>query len=559
MEDPAATGITELELLRAKDDSLHKQIISVGWVRMITLIVCWYLLSAASNKAADPSIQSVVDALSQQQTEMKISDPLDPFTLRYRKATTDSSFTRLEVKKGVPYTDQQRKLLDLRYQLATKYRDAYVVKLTALGTDISVDIRTVVLTTPIWLPLLQIYVFVLKEKRKIVRAIARGIIGRAPPDQRFVIDQISFLSPKSAFLMYPEVFADRIFYSAAVIWFIRSIVEFGRSVENAASKAQSKIALAILIQCLIASLIYSSAYASGIGQRMRAEASELLGEPIAPDAWSRFWTRLERLGIYLTSKADFRKLLLSGSIAVIASLFLSTAVVGCDARPHLSSPKDIGKPHSRLADEPGVKMGDPLPGYRLLSDLADWPIAVKAAQRSAMLSESTTQDAFGRYLYRYFILISIFSLGICLAGSFSERIPVFLIRSIRKLCVLGSVYEICELSSAFFLRDLTWLIVFLISFGILVSLRPRRHPAAAMRRRRRLTIALIPLVIADLLCLGSIVWVIPGFLSFFFGAHLLTLGIWNFEGRLSHDKSRRDETIPQIEISLPVASQGGIS
>lgn len=538
----------EMESLRKADDDLGSRIASLSLIRLGIVFIVVLLFGSGIKRQSDGSVQNLIQKInaSPDQQDSPIStDPLGLYLYESARALPGFSSNQDE---------DDRRHDEVLEPLNASYIETFKVKVSILGTDLSFDLRTVILTLPLWLPLLQMYMHILREKRRVLRAVAASRALQLPADKTNALDQLLFAEPDGAYNAYPDVFTDRLFWFTVVVLLgMAAIILYP-------SKSVSLYGLGFIVLFVLSMTFYTRAYSGSVADRLREQSETLFNISIPRDLWSTLRQRLTHRASSLFQRLPVRPTLLTAAACIFLTLFLNTAVAGCDsstianlqtpASPNTSAPTPASTPQPSIpATPPAPANGktkkrtsetsnsDSRPGYQLLTGAAvwapcDWLLGMKYEHENRM----------GRTAYILLLVCAFFALPLTLIPALYQRTPVWLLTAARTTLVLVSLFLVCEFCNQLFLFG-SWLALLAIFAGMLLWMFLRRHQATRRRlTREAIFIAIVPLLALDFMYLIENFKDLYGLVLLFFAAHTLTLGYAALEAR------RRASTRPSPAI-----------
>jgi hypothetical protein len=533
----------DMDSFRKMEDSLTSQINTLGLLRLGVILILIILFGSGIKKQNDATIETLITQITDMQDEYN-TGPIDPLgryltdvsNFLFNNDTVSAKSSTQTSKDSATLNADEKKLEGLIATLSSKYRETFLTKVSILGTDLSFDLRTLIVTLPFWLPLFQLYRHILIEKRRILRALAAAKLQRTDATTA-IVDCLTFSRPRGAFVSFPDVLTDRLFWIlvAVLVAFVLIIIS--------PSHLLTKGITFLILEVLFATLLYSRAYASFASERMRLEAEEMFNVRIPAERFIRIWNRCASILVTLRRRLPAGLTLAGSAVFIFMTLFLNTAEVGCNnqASPAPASSaqqKNSSQQTSNAASDDDTIV--PRRGYQILTGHADWPPSVETGWIGLFGFDDQMESTLGRAIYFVLLAMSLLALLLGLSSWLRRRFPLLLLRLLRSVAVLISVLLICEFSGPTFLPFSFWLLPFTAALIVLLLLLVLRSRAATRAKLRKgLVIALIPLVFSNLLYLGRVFTVLYGLSVLYFAAHALTLGFV-----LLLDHRRPSETAP---------------
>jgi hypothetical protein len=396
----------DFDLLRKEDARLEKQIANLALIRLTFLTLLTFLFVSAALRRNGDAIAATREEITKYTLELQIStlNALDPITLF---VSTPS------------WSDSGGELDRLTAQLQRQYLESLTVKFTAIGTDISVDLRIILLTAPIWVGIIHIYGAILREKRRMIRIAGHTLIERQQRTRPPILDLLYFGVEQGPFTSYPAVFVEQSFW--LILFVLSGLTLYVMSLgQNSSLGGYSKIGLAF-------TLIYSFyllLLTSYILRPFRRQLERELGCIVPADQFYAKWSVTRN---WLISSRNWIKsniTIRTGGLLVLFSLALPTAVVnGCHSASN-PPPRLFGVRQSPEIERSDSHEGESRPGYQLLNKHAEWPY------------ELPVSILGGEVLYR-----TVLSLG-CVA----ILVSFFSLKPSRSLQILSRMFFIFALA-----------------------------------------------------------------------------------------------------------------
>lgn len=480
----------DFDLLRKADAGLEKQLSNLSLIRLVLIVVITFLFASAMHRRNDEAIQRIMVKIYSASQEHAVK--MDPISLYL-------GFTP-RVAMGAE---------SLVNNLNDEYSRVFTVKFSVLGTDLSFDLRLVIVSVPLWLSLMQIYFSILREKRRLIRFVGYTFTTRAPSDEVTAIDKLQFGNDEGPYQSYPRCLIDILFWHVVVV-----LLGMMAWITDVRTDPVEPVLLKMGLIIVLASAFYASAFSSLVSTRLREQVEAKLGCVVPLDTFGRVWRSTNRWLSSLPARVKPRSTLIPAGLLILSTLVLPTAQVGCQRHEH---------------------EGELRPGYQLLRGNADWPPSILPILRYV---GSPTENLYGRTIYACVLLLAL--VGIAVGGfmAFARRRAHTLIRVLCSFCALISIAFACEFANPALLYTMwkSWIWLCPLAITVVLLIVARRSPQRADKIYRSLRMGYVPLVVADIFYLGSVARSLPGLVILFFSVHLMTLGY--FSARSLGDESR---------------------
>jgi hypothetical protein len=504
----------DFDLLRKEDTALEKQVSNLRIVRLALFVVITFLFASAIHRRDDAVIQKMIG---------DIYRTAGPTTANQLILDPISIYIYLQGDTGKEQLDA------LVNGLRAQYSQIFTVRFSVLGTELNFDLRLIIVSFPLWLSLAQIYLSILREKRRLIRSVGSLLTTGASPDQITAIDKLTFEEKEGPYRSYPGFLVDLAFW--LVITILISMMIWIMDV-RATGEGRLFAKLAVII--VMASAFYSAAYSSWVSARLRKEVEVRLGYLLPQDRFGRMWSSANQWLISLPARVRPRLTLTLSSALALSTLALPTAQVGCDHRPARRPPPvpqetTAGKQSDadsqvEVPEQPQEDAtGDSRPGYQILSGKADWPPSLSAL----FLEINSGENFYGRIIYGASLFLAAIGLGwsVFISKGHARRSTLVL----SYACAVISVALLCEFSNPWFCEPFLWFWPPALTsvLYLFARLTQRKSPLRADRIYRSLRMGYVTLLLADVVFLGSVITNLPGLVVLFISVHLMTLGYFS--------------------------------
>jgi len=524
VETTLATGTSPasaqgLEVLRKADEELGHQIFRLSVVRLVFLIVVTLWLAGVAQRPGSERATDTINQIRRIEVQQRLeSQALDPVTLFLTSPTWPGARDSEELER-------------LAGQLKQQYGEIFKVRFSLLGTDIEFDLRIAILSCPFWLPIAHIYIQLVRQKRRVIQAIGLAYLQRVRDEQITPLDRLMFSAERGrtqAYRSYPGILVDSLFW-------LTLLALAGILVQMAGGSElwRDSFVILALAQLVAASAFYSRAYSNHAAGRLRVEAETLFQCRVPEDWFGRIWRRAGELARSLPERVRPRIPLLIGSGLALLTLALNTAELGCgrvmdvpflEAVPPPSAPERPGGSVAAQQPQPAPvhrAAGKYRPGYELLTGSADWPLSLEPFFRDRNYPE----DQFGKLIYLLLLLLGVFSLVTAVLPWHGGRLARATRRVAGRLSAAISICLVGEFANQYFLLTPLWVAPVAAAWlAWLVLGRSASRAAWWARVRNFLVVVFVPIVLANVVYLGSVVRVLPGLVALYCGVHALTLG-----------------------------------
>lgn len=478
---PDHPSAKDFDLLRDADADLEKQVSKLSFTRLLLVIILTFMFGSALHRRNEVAIQGTLDEISgSNNVHIRKLDPISTYLLPSIWYPSD--------------WDLQAHLSKLKGQ----YKEVFTVKFSVLGTDLSFDLRLIIVSFPLWLPLAQIYVSILREKRRLLRFIGHTLLKRCAPDQLTAVDLLLFGAREGAYRAYPSVLLNVSFWSVVVVLLTMMLwITDTRATEA----APPLIRVAVVV--MLISAFYASAFSSLISTRLRQQVETQLGTSVPVDTFGRVWRWLNRLAVSLPALMKPRLPLATSSILILLTMVLQTGQVGCNR---------------------AGTAGASRPGYELLVGSADWPPSLDPLFHDV----SASQNFLGRALYALSLLLALVGLILVSLITIGKLPPSALLLILGRVCAAISIVFISQFSNPVLFLWKGWPsflpLALTIALLILARLTGRQSPQWGGRIHRGLRMGYVPLLLADLVYVAAIARSLPGLVILFCSIPFMTLG-----------------------------------
>jgi hypothetical protein len=496
----------DFELLRKTDAALDKQISSLSLIRLALFVVITFLFASAIHRRNEDAIQKTLQDIyttpGVTETEKPILDPLSVY-LRITRGDSDNS-----------------QLNALVLNLQNQYSQIFTVKFSVLGTDLSFDLRLIIVSFPVWLSLAQIYLSILREKRRLIRYIGFELLSRAGTVEVTVIDKLTFEQKEGPYRSYPRTLIDVSFWLTVIVLLSMMIWITGMKTTD---EGRLYVKLGVIVA--LATAFYSAAYSSLISTRLREQVLARMGSAVPPDRFGRMWWAANHLLVILPSRVRPRLTMTLSALMLLSTLVLQTSQLSCDRVDEETEQQPSPAAQAKPQEQPKKDVaGDTRSGYQLLKGNADWPPSLFSGLEYAA---NNNENYYGRILYKLSLLLAL--AGLLRAAFIRQKWTRILALPLSYVCAALSVALLCEFANPWFWGSWTWTIVpsLTLVFYVFARLSQRSKPRRADRIYRSLRMAYVPLLFADSMFLASVLLRVPGLVVLFFAVHAMTLGYFS--------------------------------
>jgi hypothetical protein len=494
----------DFDLLRKADSALEKQVSSLSLIRLALFVVITFLFASAIHRRNDDVIQKTLADIYNTPGVTDTNKPvLDPISVYLRITRWDTDNTRLNT---------------LVLSLQNQYSQIFSVKFSVLGTDLSFDLRLIIVTFPLWLSLAQIYLSILREKRRLLRCVGSGLIARAAPADVTAVDKLTFEEKEGPYRSHPRLLIDVSFWVSVVVLLCMMIWITGMRTTD---EGWLYVRLGVIVA--LATAFYSAAFSSWISTRLREQVLARLGCVVTLDRFGRMWRASNHLLISLPTRVRPRLTMIVSALLVLSTLALQTAQLSCE---RVQEDERLGRAaQAKAQDQPKKDVaGDSRPGYQLLKGNAEWPPSLLADLEYVT---NDSENSYGRILYTLALFLAL--LGLVRAAFIGRKWTRMLTLPLSYVCAALSVAFLCEFANPWFWASWMWAIppAFTLILYLFARFSQRKRPLQADRVYRSLRMAYVPLLFADAMFLGSVVVRLPGLVVLFFSVHAMTLGYFS--------------------------------
>jgi hypothetical protein len=499
----------DLALLRKTDSALEKQLSNLSLIRLALFIVITFLFASAIHRRNDDAISRAVVQVHASVDKEDVSKlALDPISV-YLSLNNLDDFT----VNGQPNTALSVAMDELKSQ----YQQIFTVKFSVVGTDLSFDLRLIIVTFPLWLSIAQIYISIIREKRRILRSIGREISTK---DSAHVsaVDALMFGPDEGAFRSYPGKLVNGSFWAV-----VATLIGLMVWITGIHTTDEGRVLVRLGVIVVLCSAFYSAAFSSWVSTRLREQVKARLGYELSLDRFGRFWANTHRILCDLPTRMRPRLTLIVAGILTISTLVLQTAQLGCeDDRETVHHTSAPASGNSAKLD------GQPRPGYQIFTGAADWPPSVITAVDYAIIA---TEDRYGLGLYGFALLLAIFGIGV---APFLRRTRKLLV-CLSYASAFLSVAFVCEFANQPLILWIFWpaTVLIIVATWITARIVRRKWPSFSDLLDRSLRMGSVPLLIADVAFLISVGRILPGLVLLFFCVHLLTLGYFSARAEIA--------------------------
>jgi hypothetical protein len=502
VHDPSSK---DFELLRKADAALEKQVSSLSLIRLALFVVITFLFASAIHRRNDDAIQKTLQDIYNTpgvtETDKPILDPLSVY-LKITHWNTDNT-----------------QLNALVLSLQAQYAQIFTVKFSVLGTDLSFDLRLIIVSFPLWLSLAQIYLSVLREKRRLIRYVGSALVAKADPTDVTAMDKLTFEAKEGPYRSYPRLLIDVFFWVFVVALLSMMVWITGMRTTD---EGQLYVKLGVIVA--LATAFYSAVFSSWISTRLREQVLARLGYAVPPDRFGRIWSASNHLLISLPARVPPRLTIIVSALLVLSTLGLQTAQLSCERVREEETSQRPSAPAEVQEQQKKDVAGDSRSGYQLLKGNAEWPPSLLSALEYAT---NDSENSYGRILYKLSLFLAL--LGLVCAALIRQKWIRVLTLPLSYICAALSLAFLCDFANPWFWAPRMWAIppALTLIFYLFARLSQRKRPLRADRIYRALRMAYVPLLFADSMFLGSVVLRLPGLVILFFSVHAMSLGYFS--------------------------------
>jgi len=196
---PDHPSAKDFDLLRDADADLERRISQLSFLRLALVVILTFMFASALHRRNEGAIKNTLNELASNSTERsrhtRKLDPISTYLFRPDWYKDEGNFREQLTK------------------LQAQYKEVFTVKFSALGTDLSFDLRLVIVSFPLWLPLVQIYVSILREKRRLIRCIGHALVERSACAEVTAMDLLIFGREDGPYRKYPANLMNLLFWA----------------------------------------------------------------------------------------------------------------------------------------------------------------------------------------------------------------------------------------------------------------------------------------------------------------------------------------------------------
>jgi hypothetical protein len=494
-----------LDLLRKENARLEKQISQFAFVRLALLVLIIILFATAAGRHSNDAAQISLDKITALFKELKTEHPpaVDPIALYL----------------STPIEPDAR-VNELISQLKGQYTQLFTVSFSVLGTSISVDLRLIILSAPVWVAIGYMYLAVIREKRRIVVFLGNALNRMQDPERVAVLDRLTFGSREGPYSRYPGVLIEWTFWLGVAI-----LAGLMIKVGGVGDTSDESYNLgSILLVSIFTFSFYTGLLTSRLIGGFQREIEEELAATVPPPAFSQLMDRtLARLRA-LVARPGYALTLRLGALFVLLSLASPTAVVGCG--------HTYPKP-SAFAVRWSIGGKDYRPGYQLLVRHADWP------------DDEFPINAFGARYYYVLVSLAVAAWVLSFFNHALLRRLRWALVSLKYLSFASGIFALLDFGLIFFFAPLmiegmlnlpnnswvlpsllvTQLALFATTLFACTSLGKGRVKRVRERLGKILFLFYVPVVFSNLVYVGNLIFQgFPGMMFVYLGAQVLTIG-----------------------------------
>lgn len=321
-----AIDTKDLETLRAESQQLGSRITRLSIILVSVLTVVTFTITDALNKidlpdlkakleAAQRSRESAYNAYEQKRRELD-KRPTNAEPEQSLKEEVDS-LRGLWEKAGDEEQEAQRK-----YDAVTK--ESFSLSPSVLGSGLKIDLRAWIYSIPFIVLVAFIYIQILRKKQKILSVVAASLLSNNTETTK--IDHLTFSERPGVETPYarnPSQLEQTI-YLLIILFLISLTIVAMDSAQIALLGLGVKETFQYLLMFLSVSF-YAVSYYYYVSISLDEQTSAITGWPAKPSSPVKTWRKLQGLTRRLASRLKPQIPLATGSLLILASLFLSTS------------------------------------------------------------------------------------------------------------------------------------------------------------------------------------------------------------------------------------------
>ncbi len=509
-----------LDLIRKENARLEKQISQFAFIRLALLVVVIVLFATAAGRHNNDAAQITRDKILATLKELKIErhPALDPISLYLSTPSVSSA------------DDPDGRINDLMPQLRAQYTQLFTVNFSVLGTNISVDLRLIILSAPIWIAIGYMYLAVLREKRRIVVFLGNALNRMQPSERVAVLDRLTFGSRDGPYSRYPGVLIEWTFWLGVVVLgcLMMKVTSLGGSSgvdDKFGSLTSRTLDVGLLLVGIFSFSFYTGLLTSRLIAGFQREIEVELGATVPPHAFRQWTDRALAWLRTLLARPGHALTLRLGSLFVFLSLATPTSMVGCGH----NYPKPSAFSVRWSSDKTDIR-----PGYQLLVKHADWP------------DDDFFVNSFGANYYYFLVSLSVAAWVLSFCNKTFLRRVRWVLAGLRYLSVASSIFTFIDFGWIFFfvllmLWDTKVAVVVQLAFFAATlfactSFGRRRFKRARERLGKILFLLYLPVVFSNLVYIGCLIFAgIPGMAFVYFGSQVLAIGFLRMHSALESE------------------------
>lgn len=539
----------DLDCLRAESDQLGTRVRRLIVVMIGLLIIVTVTITNALEKVDVRDLHQELDEVS-----LSADSAWNAYySNNFLRSNTDQSQSKPEDKQKEEdklreiwkNADHKKREVQRKYDALLK--ESFSITPSLLGSSLSLDLRVWIYTLPFIIIFAVLYVAILRKKQKILLILAAPQVRNK--SQTSTLNQLTFSNDDKSKTPYSRTPSDL----EQGIYVVVTLFLFTQIVVSVADAEVNNLGVGFLeslqyISMFLTMVFYAFGYyfftSDLLDRQVAVITKQLRKETIA----IRIWRKLGVMVVWLVRRLRPRISLTTGSLLVLASLFLSTAA-SCER-----SDLFLRKPGYTLLNPPGGKIAELNSKIGDLESLlkdpeseqektswrdpgGGWWISTIVQPKELGLYWQNAIHSLGRYAYLLGEIVALVTLVLVLT-SFLKRLRGLLTRLKRVLFAFSitlSLIVIVDFSfNTYWFKDELFLLSNLL-WTVPAALLIRTALSERIRQRRKSIISkgILPVVLTPL-ALSATVYVgyvtaqgFFGVLAYFIGINLLSMTYLN--------------------------------
>lgn len=554
----------DLETLRTEHQQLGSRITRLSIILISILTVVTFTITNALKKVDVSNLKQELDN-AKQAREIASNYYFDADI----KTQSNEEIEKLRDL----YLKANGKENELQDKYDTFLEESFSINPSIFGSGLRIDLRSWIYSIPFIVLIAGIYIQILRKKQKTLSLIAASQLSNTTEPTK--IDRLIFSERpgiETPYARNPSQLEQTIYL--LIIVFLLSLIIVAL---NDADVVLLGLGLIETFQYLFMFLtvsFYGVSYYYYVSTSLDEQATAITGHSTKPSFPIRTWRKLQALTRRLTSRLRPKISLATGSLLILASLFLSTAA-SCDKAADV-----VRLPGYKLLQESGGQLrelerlitslkgpGVPKPEDKFWQDSeGGWWVSVVMNTKTfteGLFYWNNSINNLGRHAYALSLVLAVLTLLVVLC--LVRRYKLYGIKKVHAFLFLFSMtlslIVITDFAfSAFWFKDelfllsnLFWIVPAAFLCRITLSNRVKTRTLRT-RIKPFLVILLLPLVVSATVyvCYVAIYGFI-GVIVYFIGINLLSLTyleIWRTEGR-------KKKTVQDITISEAASASSG--